>query len=184
MKWKFILVCTATSAIAGLIPAMIASSQDGGAAMRAMEKDCPPQYVASAPTPVAQAAPVPQTTDTPTATGFEVDWNGLGRTVAPNLSNWLNPQQPAVSIRGADWLKPIGGQVEVADKAFRTVRNLRSGGAGQNIETIYNLLGQPTRVDLDNATGKPAIAYWDSQSGTIIGVVSETESSYLGIGIN
>jgi hypothetical protein len=181
MRWKFILACIATSAIAGLVPAMIANSQSGGAAMRAMDNDCPPQYVA--PKPIAAAPPASPTSEQPP--GFEIDWDGLGRTVAPNLSNWLNPQQqPTVSTRGSDWLKPIGGQVEVPSKALRTVANLKAGGAGQNVETIYKLLGQPTRVDLDNVSKKPAIAYWDIPSGTIIGVVDDTSSSYLGIGIN
>jgi hypothetical protein len=185
MKWKFVLACTATSAIAGLVPAMIANSQSGGAAMRAMDNNCPPGYVAPAPTS-QYVAPAPQATVTPapTAPGFEIDWDGLSRTVAPNLSNWLNPQQPAALTRGADWLKPIGGQVEISAKALKTITHLKAGGAGQNVETIYKLLGQPTRVDLDNASGKPAIAYWNTPSETIIGVVSETDPSYLGIGIN
>jgi hypothetical protein len=160
---------------------MIANSQSGGAAMRAMD-DCPPQY---APIAESIAATPPATPTAEQPPGFEVDWAGLGRTVAPNLSNWLNPQQqPAVSTRGSDWLKPIGGQVEIPSKALRTVRNLKTGGAGQNVETIYKLLGQPTRVDLDNVSGKPAIAYWDTSNGTIIGVVNETEPSYLVVKVN
>ena len=182
MKWQFILACMTTSAIAGLVPAMIANSQSGGAAMRAMD-NCPPQYappVAATPS----LAPVAANPEAPTAPGFEVDWDGLGRTIAPNLSDWLNPQQPAASTRGADWLKPIGGRVEVSSKALQTIRNLKAGGEGQNQETIYKLLGRPTRVDLDNKSQAPAITYWDTPSETIIGVVSESDLSYLGIGIN
>jgi hypothetical protein len=173
MNWKFVGLCCGLSVLSSVAPAMlgprmIANSQ--GAAMRALDTDCPPTApIATAPAPV-QPAPEEQS--------YGIDWDGLGRTFG-----WQQ-DQPAQAERGAEWLQPTGSQVAATPQAVKRLRYLADGGAGQNVESIYRILGRPSRVTLDDRTRQAAIAYWDTSGGTVIGVVAESGDQYLGVSVN
>jgi hypothetical protein len=180
MNWKFVGVCCGFSVLSSVIPAMvlgphIANSQ--GAAMRAMDRDCPPTApIATAPAPIAtEPAPVQSA---PEEQSYGIDWAGLGKAIG-----WQQ-DQPAQAERGATWLQPTGSQVAATPQAVKRLRYLADGGAGQNVESIYRILGRPSRVMLDDRTQKAAIAYWDTSGGTVIGVVAESGDQYLGVSVN
>lgn len=170
MKINFglLIACTSCLLAGGLIPAMLARSQDSGAT-----PPCVPQEF-SAPPPQAAS---------PTPSYFDVDWRGVANFVAPNITQHFSGDQSQTAA-SAEWLSPIGAAVDLRIQTVSRMRYLAQGGAGQNVESIYRVLGRPTRVDLDNSTKQVAIAYWETPHGQIIGVVAESGDHYLAVKVN
>lgn len=132
------------------------------------------------PTPLAA---VPATPSTPEAED-NFSFDGLMRWVAPNTyGQWVQPPTPSPAARASSQLTPTGLPITLSVAQLKTLNNLKPGG-GQGIETMWKLLGAPTRVDLDSQSSAPVVSYWDSDGGTIIGVLNAEATRYEAVKLN
>jgi hypothetical protein len=108
----------------------------------------------------------------------EFDWAQL------NPLSWGSAPAPVDSTaeRGADWLTPTGQTAKADAATIRRIRFLKDTGAGQNVESLYRILGAPSSVTVDQQTGKPAVVFWETtEAAVIVGVLADSTDSYLAV---
>jgi hypothetical protein len=131
--------------------------------------DCPPTFnnaVEAVPPPSPVAA----------APEGEFDWAQL------NPLSWGGTVPNQVAERGADWLLPTGQTAKADAATIRRIRFLKDTGAGQNVESLYRILGAPSSVTTDQQTGKPAVVFWETtEAAVIVGVLTDSADSYLAV---
>lgn len=138
---------------------------------------------AAPPSPPAAVVAVPAPPSTPEAED-NFSFDGLMRWVAPNTyGQWVAPPTPSPAARNSSQLNPTGSPITLSSPQLKTLSNLKPGG-GQGVETMWKLLGSPTRVDLDSQSGTPVVSYWDTDGGTVIGVLDAGATRYEAVKLN